>query len=45
MNRVTCEKIMGDWIVRIDGKFIARIWRKSKAFELAYNLQKALSDD
>lgn len=45
MARVTCEKIMGDWIVRIDGKFIARIWRKSKAFELAYNLEKALSDD
>ncbi len=45
MSRVTCEKMLGDWVIRIDGRFVARMWRKSKAFELAYNIEKALSND
>jgi hypothetical protein len=45
MSRVTCEKILGEWIIRLDGKFITSIWRKSKAYEIAYNIQKALSND
>lgn len=39
---VTCEKELGYWTVRVDGKFVCDFWFKKNAYEMSYRLIKAL---
>ena len=42
--RVTCEKELGTWTVRLDGKFVADFWSEKKARRLTYYLVRALGE-
>ena len=40
--RVTVEKELGTWTVRLNGHFIADFWLEAEARRLAMNIEKAL---
>lgn len=42
MAKVTCDKELGRWTIRVNGHFIVDFWREATARRMAMKLAEAL---